>query len=348
MTKEAYKYPYNVRREDEIKVFISDQIGEQVVKFTYRNGQIFCTVRDRINSKKKKIILSATIFFVALFIMPTDAKPIGVPVRLPSAPEINRPAPEYFYQYAPTVSQKLDKITFIEYREVPVCIYMMDDRFVKTSVSGIRGGADEKLIRSIISKVSEADWDIPSINKILNKLAEIGTNDKLLRILAELEKPVPNSLFAEGFVPQLPRHRKLNEVEKNKYSSPSIEFLLDSTKCYGHREAYNMPRSVSERFETNAVKKLAKISLKNPRVKKEYLEIKAQIEQGVHPVNLSNKSTYVSSTKVLVKKPEGRYIVDVSDTEAQIVGISSRTNDKSMGKFMNLMNKLYDLNLEGY
>jgi len=65
-------------------------------------------------------------------------------------------------------------------------------------------------------------------------------------------------------------------------------------------------------------------------------------------VNLSNKSTYISSTKVLVKKPEGRYIVDVSDTEAQIVGISSRTKKKSMGKFMNLMNKLYDLNLEGY
>ena len=149
-------------------------------------------------------------------------------------------------------------------------------------------------------------------------------------------------------MPPLPRHRKLNKVEKTKCSSPSIEFLLDSTKCYGHREAYNMPRSVSERFETNAVKNLAKISLKNPRVNKEYLEIKAQIEQGVHPVNLSNKSTYISSTKVLVKKPEGRYIVDVSDTEAQIVGVSSRKNKKSMGKFKNLMNKLYDLNLEGY
>ena len=40
--------------------------------------------------------------------------------------------------------------------------------------------------------------------------------------------------------------------------------------------------------------------------------------------------------------------MDVSDTEAQIVGISSRTKKKSMEKFMNLMNKLYDLNLEGY
>lgn len=65
-----------------------------------------------------------------------------------------------------------------------------------------------------------------------------------MRILAELEKPIAeSSLFVEGWVPQLPRHRKRYEVEKTKYSSPSIKFLLDSTKCYGHREAYNMPRS---------------------------------------------------------------------------------------------------------
>ena len=132
---------------------------------------------------------------------------------------------------------------------------LRNSQWIKEFVSAIRGGGDiEKLIKSIISKVSEADWDIPSINKILKKLAEvtleIGTNDKLLRILAELEKPIAeSSIFVEGLVPPLPRHRKLNEVEKNKCSSPSIEFLLDSTKCYGHREAYNMPRSVSEHLK---------------------------------------------------------------------------------------------------
>jgi len=110
----------------------------------------------------------------------------------------------------------------------------------------------------------------------------------------------------------------------------------------------NAPRKINEKFESKAVKKLVKKALNNQDVKKEYDQIKKRIEEGVHPVNLSNKSTYISSTKVLVKKSEGRYIVDVSDTEAQIVGISSRTNEKSMVKFMNLMNKLYDLNLEGY
>ena len=73
MTKEIYKYPYNARTEDEIKIFLSDQICEQVVKITYRNGQIFCTIRDRITSKKKEIILSAAIIFGALFVMPAES-----------------------------------------------------------------------------------------------------------------------------------------------------------------------------------------------------------------------------------------------------------------------------------
>jgi hypothetical protein len=180
-----------------------------------------------------------------------------------------------------------------------------------------------------------------------------------MRILAELQKPIPESplkvtsspIFVKGWLPELPPHRKRNEVEwkkENKCSTPSADYLLDSTKCYGHREAYNLPRSVSEQFETNAVKNLAKTSLKNPRLKKEYIVVKDLLKEGVHPVNLSEKSTYVSSTKVLVKKAEGRYIVDVSDTHADILAVSSRTNDKCMAKFKTLMNKLYNLDLKGY
>ena len=229
---------------------------------------------------------------------------------------------------------------------------LQNSQWLKEFISTIRGGDEEKLIRSIISKVSQDDWDIPSINKILKKLSEvtleIGTNDKLLRILAELEKPVPKSLFAEGFKPLLPRHRKLNKVEENKYSSPSIEYLLDSTKCYGHREAYNMPRSVSENFETNAVEKLSKLSLRNTNFKKEYKNIKDLINEGIHPVNIGKNSAFVSATKVLIKKPEGRYLVDVSDTHAEIVGVSVRGNRKCMSKFKTLMNELYNLDLTGY
>jgi len=61
-------------------------------------------------------------------------------------------------------------------------------KWIKEFMSTIRERVNEKLIRSIISKVSKADWNISSINNILKKLAkvtlEIGTKDKLLKILA--------------------------------------------------------------------------------------------------------------------------------------------------------------------
>ena len=124
MRKEIYKYPYNVRIEDEIKVFLSDQIGEQVIKITYRNGQIFCTIKDKITSKKKEIILSAAVIFGALFGMPREARPIGVSPRLPSAPEISRPAPQYFYQHAPTINPRVDKIIMITNNKMIPLIYI--------------------------------------------------------------------------------------------------------------------------------------------------------------------------------------------------------------------------------
>lgn len=76
-TKEIYRYPYNVRPEDEIKVFLSDVICEQVVKVNYRNGQFFCTIKDKITSNNMVIILSAGIFFDVLFSMALDARVNG-------------------------------------------------------------------------------------------------------------------------------------------------------------------------------------------------------------------------------------------------------------------------------
>ena len=123
MKKEVYKFPYNGRTEDEIKIFLSDQICEQVGKITYRNGQIFCTIRDSITSKKKEIILSAAIIFGVLFVMPTKSRSIGVPIGFPSAPEINRPAPQYFYQHALTVNPRVDKIIMITNNKMIPFIY---------------------------------------------------------------------------------------------------------------------------------------------------------------------------------------------------------------------------------
>ena len=113
MTKEIYKYPYNSRTEDEIKVFLSDKICEQVVKVNYKNGQIFCTIKDRITSQNKEIIFSTAILFGVLFDMPYKAKGIGVSPILPSAPEIHRPAWQTVPQHAPIINPRLDKIVMM-------------------------------------------------------------------------------------------------------------------------------------------------------------------------------------------------------------------------------------------
>ena len=146
MKKEVQKYPYNATTEDEIKIFLSDQICEQVVSITYRNRQFFCTIKDRMTDKKKVITISAVLFFGSLFAMPTETRPIGVTPIFTSAPEIHLTAPQHFHQHAPTVNPRLDKIRFIKPRELPVCIYIMDKRFLNTPevsklIKKLRGGS---------------------------------------------------------------------------------------------------------------------------------------------------------------------------------------------------------------
>ena len=110
MKKQINKYPFNARIEDEIKVFLSDQIGEQVVSITCRNGQFFCLIKDKITHKKKEIAVSAVLFFCPLVAMPNEARPIGLPPMIPSAPEVHRSAPQHFHQHAPAIESKVDKI----------------------------------------------------------------------------------------------------------------------------------------------------------------------------------------------------------------------------------------------
>ena len=59
--------------------------------------------------------------------------------------EISRPVENYVYQYAPTVKPKVDKVTFIKYKPLPLCIYLIDNRFLNSFdtrhiVNTIRGG----------------------------------------------------------------------------------------------------------------------------------------------------------------------------------------------------------------
>ena len=105
-------------------------------------------------------------------------KPSQIKINLDIEPKI----------MAPSLSNSIGSVRFRTKFD------LQNSQWLKDFVSTIRGGGNEILIKSIISKVSEADGDIPSINKILKKLAELtletATNDKLLRILAGLDKPI--------------------------------------------------------------------------------------------------------------------------------------------------------------
>ena len=124
MTEEIYKYPYNGRTEDEIKLFLSDKICEQIVEVNYKNGQFFCTIKDRITSQNKEIIFSVAILFGLLFGMPYKAKGIGVSTIRPLTPEIHRPARQTVPQHVPTIEPRLDKIVMIANNRMIPLIYI--------------------------------------------------------------------------------------------------------------------------------------------------------------------------------------------------------------------------------
>jgi hypothetical protein len=110
--------------------------------------------------------------------------------------------------------------------------------------------------------------------------------------------------------------------------------------------ANNTPRTIHEKFESNVVEKLVKKALNNQDVKKEYHRIQKRIEEGVHPINIGKKYTPVASNKVLMKGDEGRYLVEVSGNQVNVLGICARGNKKNVKSFENLMNEMYDVNLQ--
>jgi hypothetical protein len=186
--KEIQKYPYNAIIGEENKIFLSDQVCKQVVKITYRNGQIFCTIKDRITSKKKEIMLSAAVIFGALFGMPREARPIGVPPRLPSAPEISRPAPQHFHQHAPTINPRVDKIIMITNNKMIPLIY----------INGHYSYINQQLLKKLRAGDLTANITVVVIGAIIYIMCQVSGVDAfaILSELGRLNAPTPNLGFA--------------------------------------------------------------------------------------------------------------------------------------------------------
>ena len=106
------------------------------------------------------------------------------------------------------------------------------------------------------------------------------------------------------------------------------------------------PREINEKFESNSVKKLVKRALANQRVKKEYEVIKKRINEGVNPIDIGSNTAAVANNKVLIKGAHGRYLVEVSANQVNVLGIGARGNKKNIQTFERLMNEMYDVNLQ--
>lgn len=187
MTKEIYKYPYNARTEDEIKVFLSDKICEQVVKVNYKNGQIFCTVKDRITSQNKEIIFSAAILFGVLFGMPYKAKGIGVSPILPSAPEIHRPARQTVPQHAPIINPRLDKIVMMANNRMIPLIY----------INGHYSYINEQLLKKLRAGDLAANITVIAIGVVVYIMFQLSGVDAF-QIIANWNAPQPSPTFGPG------------------------------------------------------------------------------------------------------------------------------------------------------
>ena len=109
----------------------------------------------------------------------------------------------------------------------------------------------------------------------------------------------------------------------------------------------NADRTVTEKLdESNAVKKLVKTALKNQDVKNEYVRIKKRLKEGINPVDITKTSTPVASNKVLIKGDAGRYLVEKSGNQVNVLGMCDRGNKKNVKSFQNLINEMYGLNLQ--
>lgn len=104
-------------------------------------------VVSNVKGKTKKVIFISTFGLTVWLSNVKPSEAIGLLIQPVTVVRVHKASYDYGskIKVAPVVKPKLDKITFIKHRELPVCIYMMDERFLKTLetrklIKEIRGG----------------------------------------------------------------------------------------------------------------------------------------------------------------------------------------------------------------
>ena len=108
----------------------------------------------------------------------------------------------------------------------------------------------------------------------------------------------------------------------------------------------NPVRIVNEE-DLSCVKRITKKALSNNDVKKDYERIKTRLKNGVHPMDVSKKSTSLGEDFYLIKGSEGRYVVEYKGGDViNILGIADRGNQKNVKSWKKAMKDLYDIELK--
>jgi hypothetical protein len=177
-------------------------------------------------SKKKEIILSAAIIFGALFVMPTEARPIGVPVRLPSAPEINRPAPQHFHQHAPTVNPRVDKIIMMTNNKMIPLIY----------INGHYSYINEQLLKKLRAGDLAANITVVAIVVVVCIMFQLAGVDAF-QIIANWNAPQPSPTFGPGpsssstEIALIPTQAQQFNDMSLKFNQPKPNFIMSKDEA---------------------------------------------------------------------------------------------------------------------
>ena len=162
MNQEISKYPYNAIQEHENKVFFSDLICERIVEIKYKNGQLFYVIKEKITSKKKKVVLSVATFIFCFGFKPDQAKPIGIPTihQISRLSKTDNSIYESIYSncHIPKINVRLNDTIFMTPSQLPMWFFITNEQFVQIPevnrlLKQVRGGAllPPETLKSIIT-----------------------------------------------------------------------------------------------------------------------------------------------------------------------------------------------------
>ena len=139
------------------------------------------------------------------------------------------------------------------------------------------------------------------------------------------------------------KSKKLKTLNYDSYPNASKDKKKSDDECPSDE---NPSITINEKFNSTSVKRLIDTALRNQDVQREYRTVKKRIQQGVRPIDIGKKSTNLPNNKVLIKGSHGRYVVEVSGKNINILGIGDRGNRRNMLSLKRLMREMYNINLQ--